>query len=158
MLMRELKIRHILVISLTGLFLMSGCATSRHNAPSAPPTISSADTPTVGIASFYANKYHGRKTASGEIYDKNKMTAAHRTLPFGVTVRVTELSNNRSVVVRINDRGPFARGRIIDLSLAAAKQLGIVQSGQARVRVEVLPQVTSATAADRDGTEIISAQ
>jgi len=104
----------------------------------------------IGVASYYGKKYNGRKTASGEIYDMNKMTAAHRTLPFGVSVRVTELSSNRSVVVRINDRGPFARDRIIDLSLAAARRLGIVQSGHAQVRVEVMPQMTSTAAESPD--------
>jgi len=92
----------------------------------------------VGVASFYGQKYQGRRTASGEIYDMRKMTAAHRSLPFGANVRVTDLSNNRTVIVRINDRGPFTRERIIDLSLAAARQLGIVQKGTARVKIEVL--------------------
>src|SRR5687768_12973546 len=73
---------------------------------------------TTGIASFYSEKYHGKKTASGQIFDMNKMTAAHRTLPFGQKVRVTNLANNREVVVTINDRGPFVKGRIIDVSLA----------------------------------------
>jgi len=89
------------------------------------------------MASFYSNKYQGMRTASGEIYDGRKMTAAHRSLPFGVKVRVTDLSSNRSVIVRINDRGPFTRNRIIDLSLAAARQLGMVQKGSTQVRVEV---------------------
>jgi len=77
-----------------------------------------------------------------------KMTAAHRTLPFGINVRVTDLSNNRSVVVRINDRGPFKRGRIIDLSLAAAQKLGIIQKGSATVRVEALPDSEAAARPD----------
>ncbi len=91
-----------------------------------------------GLASWYGKKFHGRTTASGERYDMHALTAAHRTLPFGTRVRVTNLANGRRVVVRINDRGPFIRGRIIDLSYAAARQVGMVQAGVARVRVEVL--------------------
>src|SRR5687768_5907877 len=89
----------------------------------------------VGVASFYAHKYHGRKTASGERYNMHEMTAAHRRLPFGAKVRVTNLSNNSSVVVRVNDRGPFVKGRVIDLSLAAAKKLDMVRTGVAKVEV-----------------------
>jgi rare lipoprotein A len=93
-----------------------------------------------GKAVFYGDKWHGRKTASGERFSQRKMTAAHRSLPFGTRVRVTNLSNGRSVVVKINDRGPFGRdrSRIIDLSKAAAKSLDFIDSGWARVRVEVL--------------------
>jgi len=97
------------------------------------------------MASYYARKYNGRKTASGEIYDMRKMTAAHRTLPFGIKVRVTELSTGRTVVVRINDRGPFIKGRIIDLSLAAAQRLGIVEAGSAKVQVDILPEAAHRT-------------
>lgn len=92
----------------------------------------------VGWASWYGRKFHGRKTASGERFNMNAMTAAHRTLPFGTKVRVTNLANKRSVIVRINDRGPFARGRIIDLSRRAARVLGYARKGRARVRIEAL--------------------
>lgn len=92
----------------------------------------------VGVASWYGNEFHGRPTSSGEIFDTNDLTAAHRSLPFGTHVMVTNLANDRSVVVRINDRGPFVRGRIIDLSYAAARVLGLVGPGTARVRLEVL--------------------
>lgn len=88
-----------------------------------------------GIASWYGGKFHGRKTASGETYNQNALTAAHRTLPFGTRVRVTG-ANGKSVVVRINDRGPFVGGRIIDLSRAAANSLGI--NGLGRVKIAVL--------------------
>ena len=88
-----------------------------------------------GIASYYANKLHGRKTASGERYNKNALTAAHPFLPFGTRVRVINLKNGREVKVRINDRGPFAKGRIIDVSYAAARKLNMVRSGLVRVRV-----------------------
>jgi len=91
----------------------------------------------IGVASYYGKEYQGKKTASGEIYDMNKMTAAHRTLPFGVNLRVTDLSSDRSVVVRVNDRGPFARGRIIDLSLAAARKLDMLRAGKATVKLEI---------------------
>ncbi len=92
----------------------------------------------VGYASYYADKYHGRRTACGEIYDKHKLTAAHRTLPCGTMVKVTNLENGRSVVVRINDRGPFRKGRIIDLSYEAARRLKMIRKGVVKVKVEVL--------------------
>jgi rare lipoprotein A len=91
-----------------------------------------------GLASWYGGKFQGRPTASGEIYDAAQMTAAHKSLPFGTVVRVTNLENGRVVVVRINDRGPFVAGRIIDLSRAAALALGMAGSGVARVQVEPL--------------------
>ncbi|HWA39857.1 MAG TPA: septal ring lytic transglycosylase RlpA family protein [Burkholderiales bacterium] len=93
-----------------------------------------------GIASWYGKKFHGQKTSSGEVYDMYRMTGAHKTLPIPSYARVTNLANGRSVVVRINDRGPFHADRIIDLSYAAAHRLGYVQAGSARVEVEsVLP-------------------
>jgi len=97
-----------------------------------------------GIASWYGKDFHGRKTSNGETYDMHAMTAAHKTLPLGVNVRVTRLETGRSVVVRVNDRGPFVAGRIIDLSYSAARQLGIVEAGTAPVRVEALgyPQIS----------------
>lgn len=89
-----------------------------------------------GKASYYANRFHGRRTASGKHFDKREFTAAHPSLPFGTKVIVTNLSNGRNVVVTINDRGPHAKGRIIDVSQAAAKELGIVGSGVGKVRIE----------------------
>ena len=91
-----------------------------------------------GIASWYGHPYHGRAAANGEIYDMEKMTAAHRTLPFHTWVRVHDLDNDRSVEVRITDRGPFVAGRIIDLSHAAARELSMIGPGVARVRIEVI--------------------
>ena len=91
-----------------------------------------------GSASYYAAKFHGRRTASGERFDNDAMTAAHRTLPFGSRVRVTNVSTGRSVVVRINDRGPFTRGRMIDVSRAAAKDLGLIASGHGTVELALL--------------------
>lgn len=91
-----------------------------------------------GIASYYGERYQGRRTASGEFFDMNKLTAAHRSLPFGTAVRVTNLTNHRSVVVRINDRGPYVGDRIIDLSLEAARQLDMTTAGIVQVRMEAI--------------------
>jgi rare lipoprotein A len=91
-----------------------------------------------GEASYYADAFHGRKTASGERFDMHAMTAAHRKLAFGTRVRVTNLNNGREVVVRINDRGPYAGGRVIDVSHAAARKLDMIGAGVVPVKVEVL--------------------
>lgn len=91
-----------------------------------------------GTASYYGKRFAGRPTASGEIFDPTQLTAAHRTLPFGSLVRVTNPRNGRSVVVRINDRGPFHGARVIDLSRAAAEEIGIVQRGHGTVELELL--------------------
>ena len=91
-----------------------------------------------GVASWYGRKFHGRKTSNGETYDMYGLSAAHKTLPMGVYVKVTHLGNGRHVIVRINDRGPFVAGRIIDLSYGAAQQLGIVDSGTAQVQIQAL--------------------
>jgi rare lipoprotein A len=91
-----------------------------------------------GVASWYGKQFQGKKTASGERFDMNDLTAAHRTLPFGSKIRVTSLSTHKSVVVRINDRGPFARGRIIDLSYEAARRIGLIEKGEDRVILERL--------------------
>jgi rare lipoprotein A len=92
----------------------------------------------VGAASYYGRDHHGRSTANGERFDMNGMTAAHRSLPFGTRVRVTNLDNGRQAVLRINDRGPFERHRILDVSYAAARRLGFAARGIARVRIEIL--------------------
>ena len=91
-----------------------------------------------GVASYYHDSLHGRKTASGEVYNKRILSAAHKSLPLGTKVRVTKASSGKSIVVKINDRGPFVKGRIIDLSRRAARDLGIIGSGVAKVEVEVL--------------------
>lgn len=91
-----------------------------------------------GVASYYGPGFHGRRTANGETFNMNAMTAAHRTLPFGTLVKVTNLSNGKSTVVRVNDRGPYVGNRVIDLSVAAAKEIGSTHSGTARVNLEVL--------------------
>ncbi len=92
----------------------------------------------IGYASWYGKKFQGRPTASGEIYNMYALTAAHRTLPLGTYVRVTNLSNGKSVVVKINDRGPYVKGRIIDLSYAAAKKIGMVEKGVQKVKIETI--------------------
>ena len=92
----------------------------------------------IGSASWYGKKFHGRPTASGEIYDMYKLTAAHKKLPLGTYVKVTNLSNGKSVIVKINDRGPYVKGRIIDLSYAAAKKIGMVKKGVQKVKIEAI--------------------
>ncbi len=99
----------------------------------------------VGIASWYGPGFHGKKTASGEIYNMYKLTAAHKTLPLGTYVRVINLENGKEVVVKINDRGPFVPGRIIDLSYAAAKKIGMLKKGTARVKIIALGRKTDAS-------------
>ncbi len=106
--------------------------------PSAQPEpVAKGDTEN-GLASWYGKPYHGRRTASGEIYDMHELTAAHRTLAFGTVVRVTRRDTGAGVTVRVNDRGPFIRGRIIDLSFAAAKKIGLDIDGVAPVKVKVV--------------------
>lgn len=140
-----------LIIGCLLLFLIAGCAT-----PSPPPTAHGHPKPyrigrnwyqplphardfrQRGKASWYGKKFHGRKTANGEIYNMYAMTAAHKTLPLGTYVSVRNLDNDRKIEVRVNDRGPFVRGRIIDLSYTAAKKLGVVGPGTAPVEVVAL--------------------
>lgn len=118
----------LLAAALAGL---AGCAT----APIIPRPAGWTET---GGASWYGEAFQGRQTASGEPFDQRKLTAAHRTLPFGTYVEVTRLDNGKRVVVRINDRGPFVGGRIIDLSRAAAERLEMIRDGTAKVRLRVL--------------------
>jgi rare lipoprotein A len=128
---------------LAGAVLLTGCA----GAPERPPGVTQArayeavpspDHGQVGVASWYGPGFHGRRTASGQRFDMHALTAAHPTLPFGTRVKVTNLANGRSVVLVVNDRGPFVRGRIIDVSHHGAEHLGFVRAGTARVRVRVL--------------------
>lgn len=91
-----------------------------------------------GMASYYANEFNGRRTANGETFSNAKLTAAHRTLPFGTLIEVTNLRNGRSVVVRVNDRGPYSHARVLDLSSAAAKKIGMHHSGTAKVKIAIL--------------------
>jgi rare lipoprotein A len=127
------------IVSLSVVLLLTGCL-HRHRQATTPPSLPppQGQLGVEGIASWYGKPYNGRPTASGEIYNMYAMTAAHRTLPFGTTVRVYDLDNGRTVEVRINDRGPFVQGRVIDLSYAAAEAMGMVGAGTAHVRIEIL--------------------
>jgi rare lipoprotein A (peptidoglycan hydrolase) len=102
----------------------------------------------VGIASWYGGRHQGRLTASGEVFDENKLTAAHRTLPLVTWARVTNLENGRSVEVEVNDRGPYIDGRVIDLSTRAAEELGMTEQGLARVEITALPEQTASSAVE----------
>jgi rare lipoprotein A len=126
-------------------FLAGGCGRKRPRISAAAAPLPVLGATEEGNASWYGYPYHGRPTTSGEIYDMEKLTAAHRTLPFGTRVLVKNLSNNRRVEVRINDRGPFVEDRIIDLSRAAARAIQMLGSGTARVQLRVvgLPEAPS---------------
>jgi rare lipoprotein A len=123
--------RRVLVLALA-LAACGGAQPASSGAPRSPPTTQR------GLATWYGGKLDGSMTASGERFDQNAMTAAHRTLPFGAVVRVTNLKNDRSVTVRINDRGPYGHGRIIDVSRAAARILDMISDGVVPVLVEVV--------------------
>ncbi len=139
MLVSTMKSLSILLVLFLG-FLASCQSVVRYGGSYESSSSSTGDV-REGMATYYASEFHGRKTASGELYDMNKLTAASVDLPLGTAVRVTNLENRKSVVVRINDRMPKnSKGRIIDVSLAGAKALEMVQSGVVRVRVEVLSQ------------------
>ncbi|MCL5020896.1 MAG: septal ring lytic transglycosylase RlpA family protein [Bacteroidetes bacterium] len=113
------------------------------NASNVPPLLTID-----GIASYYSTGFNGKRTASGEIFNKNALTAANREFPFGTLLRVTNLGNGESVEVTVNDRGPFDMSRIIDLSEAAARDIGMIQAGTARVRIQVLKWGTTDTTGD----------
>ena len=125
-----------LVAAFAGLALLAGCARVVTTGPSAPSRVAGEEE--MGTASWYGSAHQGRRTASGEVFDMNQLTAAHRTLPFGTRVLVTNRDTSQSIEVRINDRGPFVKGRILDVSYAAARLLGAVGPGTIPVRVRVL--------------------
>ena len=132
------------IVIVVALVALAGCGhkhrtkvTAVPRAPRTPVVVQPGQTEE-GVASWYGHPYHGRQAANGEIYDMEKMTAAHRTLPFDTWVRVYDLDNQRTTDVRIIDRGPFVGGRIIDLSHAAAQEIGMIGPGTARVRIEVI--------------------
>ena len=128
----------LLPILFASILLTDACA--QRKAPSGPPASVERHRAEKGQASWYGKAHHGRHTASGERFDMHALTAAHRTLPFGTIVHVTDLRSGRSVNVRINDRGPFRGDRIIDLSYEAARKLGFVARGTARVEITVVPR------------------
>ena len=133
--MRKLRLFAALVLTVA---LVTAC--SSRTPVVKEPVVKEPGYHAVGLASYYGRKFHGRRTASGEHYNMQALTAAHRTLAFGSRVEVTNLKNGRKVRVRINDRGPFIKGRIIDLSYAAAKQIGMLSRGVARVKIQALPE------------------
>jgi rare lipoprotein A len=136
---------HKALVFIAATLMLAGCGHKRRvSATPAPVRIGQTET---GFASWYGHPYHGRQAADGEIYDMEKMTAAHRTLPFNTWVRVYDLDNQKTTEVRIIDRGPFIDGRIIDLSRAAARNLEMIGPGTARVRIEVIRAPETATAA-----------
>ena len=126
--------RYISVIMLAA--LLAGCGTLCNSG-----MLDTGDTQ-IGMASWYGGRFHGRITTNGERYNMYKISAAHRTLPFGTLVRVTSLENNKSVIVRINDRGPWIPDRVIDLSYGAAKKIGMVDEGVVRVRLDIIDEQT----------------
>ena len=125
--------RHALLATAALAFALA--ATSCGGKPKPALTPGAVET---GVASYYASKFHGRQTANGETYDETKLTAAHRTLPFGTVARITNLENGREIEVRINDRGPFKKGRIVDVSRRGAELLDFIRAGLVRVRLEIL--------------------
>jgi rare lipoprotein A (peptidoglycan hydrolase) len=163
---REFCVRTLIL----GLFVVQGCSTlSRDQQPQVPPFDSQAGAVTtpgsdrsakiesrkddkggssatvqpahIGEASWYGPGFQGKKTASGEIFDDSKLTAAHKTIPLGSKAKVTNITNGKTVEVKINDRGPFIDGRMVDLSRAAAKALGMIDRGTARVQIDLLPDI-----------------
>jgi rare lipoprotein A (peptidoglycan hydrolase) len=130
------NVEFTVVLIVVALAASSGCS---HRAVAKTPAPAKIGATESGIASWYGIPYHGRRAASGEIYDMEQFTAAHRTLPFQTWVEVTDLDNGKRVDVRITDRGPFVNGRIIDLSLAAARKIDMVGAGTARVKLKVIP-------------------
>jgi rare lipoprotein A len=122
----------------TGLLAVSGCTGSAPRFATKSDSGASEPLRLEGIASFYADEFNGRKTSNGETYDMHALTAAHRNLPFNTLLKVTNTANGRSVVVRVNDRGPFKEGRIIDLSYEAARRLWMIEAGTALVRLEIV--------------------
>lgn len=133
-----LKKNFSFVLLIFSVFFISACSSAPHYEAEKP-----VSGPLYWTASYYADKFHGRPTASGEIFNMHAMTAAHKTMSFGTRLHVTNLNNGRSVVVTINDRGPFVRGRQLDLSYGAAKKIGMIESGTARVKVRVLGRDTT---------------
>jgi len=134
----------IISLTLSCLFFLTGCHKQRVTVTPPPFTTSPASLSPeerVGLASWYGDPYHGRRTSNGETYNKYTMTAAHRTLPFDTVVKVNNMENGRNVKVRINDRGPFVNDRIIDLSYAAAREINMIGPGTAKVSLEVLDVV-----------------
>lgn len=146
-------IRALALAAAAGLLALSGCASRKGLivTPGQPDVLYDAKPVSVltGKASYYYGRWIGRKTANGEIYRATDVTAAHKTLPFNTMVRVTNLKNGKSVIVRINNRGPYIKGRILDLSLVAARQIDMTKAGVVPVRAEILRKIEVAPKLDR---------
>ena len=143
--MRPLPLRALAARWLVVLLLLGACTRAVVTTPPVPARLGAEET---GNASWYGNPYHGRATASGEVYDMRDLTAAHRTLPLGTRLMVTNLDNGEAVEVRVNDRGPFVQGRILDLSYGAARIIGAIGPGVIPVRVRVIALPGGRPAAD----------
>lgn len=135
-----MKVKHF-IFTLISLFTLSGLT-----------HITAQTKKAVGVATYYGHKFHGRRTSDGSTYHRDSLTCAHRTLPFGTLLKVRNTKNGREVVVKVTDRGPFRRGGIVDLSFAAAKEIGMVSSGVVRVEVEPVPDSGRALA-KRDNSQ-----
>jgi rare lipoprotein A len=134
---------HFSLIILLALLSFNCAPSARFSSNSSPVQKSSSkhyaeESVLYGESSYYADKFHGRKTANGEVFDMYKKTAAHKTLPFNTMLEVTNLENNKSVIVRVNDRGPFVGDRILDLSYGAAKEIDMISSGVVEVRIKII--------------------
>jgi rare lipoprotein A len=132
------------ILLICTILLLNNCSPSArfssNLSPSQKPTSNEYEEDGViyGESSYYADKFHGRKTANGEIFDMYKKTAAHKTLPFNTMLEVTNLENNKSVIVRVNDRGPFVGDRILDLSYGAAREIDMISSGVVEVKIKII--------------------
>ena len=140
-----LSSKSVIILLLTvQILLYNNCAPSARfssnssNSQKSTPTDYKEGEILYGESSYYADKFHGRKTANGEIFDMYKKTAAHKTLPFNTMLEVTNLENNQSVIVRVNDRGPYKKGRILDISYGAAREIDMISSGVVKVRIKIL--------------------
>jgi len=139
---RMTKKNNILPVILLVLYTFNSCAAdtrfARQNTGLKEKRTYKADQVLTGECSYYADKFHGRKTANGEIFDMHQLTAAHKTLPFNTILEIENIANNKKVKVRINDRGPFKPGRIVDLSYAAAKKIDMIKSGTAKIKARII--------------------
>jgi len=135
----------LVAAGLAGL-LLAGCGGQRRAGPAPRAIPRPVGATEIGVASWYGHPHHGRRAANGEVFDMEKLTAAHRTLPFGTWLRVENLTNSKTVEVRVNDRGPFVDGRIVDLARAAARSIDMIGPGTARVRLTVIQAPPSAAA------------
>ena len=146
--------RALHLVGLCSLVLLSGCAAFDHHPPSIDLYDSKPVSTETGKASFYGGRWIGRLTANGEHYHSSDCTAAHKKLPFNTVVRVTNLKNGKSVIVRINNRGPYAKGRILDLSMVAARKIDMIGAGVVPVRAEVLKPIEIIRKPNRQLSEV----